>query len=126
MEKKVTLLYVDDEEINLFIFEKTFQSSYNLVTAISGEEGLEKLRAHANDIIVVISDMKMPGMDGVTFIRKAKALYSNIAYYILTAFAFNEDIDKALEEKIINRFFEKPVNFEIIKSEIDKVEAQLL
>ncbi len=124
-EKKVTLLYVDDEDVNLFIFERTFQDLYNIVTAISGEEGLKKLEQHADDIIIVISDMRMPGMDGVAFIRKAKAMYANIAYYILTAYAFNEDIDKALEEKLINKFFEKPINVELIKKEVEHVLDQI-
>jgi CheY-like chemotaxis protein len=96
MPNRITLLYVDDEDINLFLFEKSFSSLYNVITANSGEEGLMKLANYSNDIIVVITDMRMPGMDGIMFIRKAKETFNNIAYYVLTAFNYNDEINKAL------------------------------
>ena len=119
-EKQVTLLYVDDEEINIFLFERSFQDIYHVITATSGEAGLEALKNNANDIIVVISDMRMPGMNGIEFIRKAKEKYKNIAYYILTAFAFSEEIEEALKEKVINEFFTKPFDIDLIRSAVDK------
>jgi two-component system response regulator (stage 0 sporulation protein F) len=72
MEKKdITILYVDDEQVNLRIFEINFRKRYNVITAVSGEQGLEKLEENG-DIIVVVSDMKMPGMNGIEFIKKAR------------------------------------------------------
>lgn len=117
--KQVTVLYVDDEEINLFLFERSFRSHYTVLTASSGEQGLSKLEDNASDIIVVISDMRMPGMDGIEFIRKAKEKHFNIAYFILTAFDFSEEINKALEEKLINKFFTKPFDIDQIKASIE-------
>jgi response regulator RpfG family c-di-GMP phosphodiesterase len=121
----ITVLYVDDEEINLFIFERAFKNIYNVITAISGEEGLRKLDAHSNDIIVVISDMRMPGMNGIEFIRSAKNKYSNIAYYILTAFDYNEEIKQAIDENLINKFFTKPFDIEAIKTSVENVVKDL-
>jgi response regulator RpfG family c-di-GMP phosphodiesterase len=117
--KQVTVLYVDDEDINLFLFERSFRSLYNVLTANSGEQGLQKLEERASDIIVVISDMRMPGMDGITFIKKAKEKHANIAYFILTAFDYSEEINKALEDHLINRFFTKPFDIEQIKASIE-------
>lgn len=122
---KVTVLYVDDEDINLFIFEKTFRNIYNIITANSAEQGLKMLEEHANDIIVVISDMRMPGMSGLEFIKAAKSKYSNIAYYILTAFDYNEEINKAIADNLINKFFTKPFDIEVIKSSIESVVKNL-
>lgn len=116
---KITVLYVDDEEINLFLFERSFKNLYNIITATSAEEGLKSLESHAHDIIVVISDMRMPGMSGLEFIRAAKSKYNNIAYFILTAFDYNEEINKALDEKLINKFFTKPFDTEAIRSAIE-------
>ena len=76
--QKTTILYVDDEEINLFIFEQTFQDDYKVFTANSGEEGLKQLDNHAESILVVISDMRMPNMNGVEFITQAKAKHQKI------------------------------------------------
>lgn len=117
--KKITILYVDDEEINLFLFARSFKNLYNIITATSAEEGLKLLENHAHDIIVVISDMRMPGMNGLEFIRAAKVKYNNIAYFILTAFDYNEEINKALDERLINKFFTKPFDQEAIRVAIE-------
>lgn len=123
-KKNITILYVDDEEINIFLFERPFNEFYTVVTASSGEEGLKALEKHSEDIIVVISDMRMPGMDGITFIKKAREKYKYIAYYILTAFPHNEEIDAALEENIINESFTKPFDIEKIKNVVDKASKE--
>ena len=122
MEKKsnVTILYVDDEEINLFLFEKNLQSRYNIITAISGKEGLEKLNQFANDIIIVISDMRMPLMNGLEFISQAKKQYQNIAYFILTGFDFSEDIEDALNNNLIQKYFTKPFEIKEMVQAIDE------
>ncbi len=125
MEKQITILYVDDEDINLFLFERSFSSTYKVITANSGEEGLKKLEQSAHDIIVVITDMRMPGMDGIEFIRKAKEKFNNIAYYVLTAFNHSVEIDKAIEDKLIDKFFTKPFDIEIIKAEVARVASKL-
>ena len=126
MDKQITILYVDDEDINLFLFERSFSSTYKVITANSGEEGLKKLEQSAHDIIVVITDMRMPGMDGIEFIRKAKEKFSNIAYYVLTAFNHSVEIDKAVEDKLIDKFFTKPFDIEIIKAEVARIASKIV
>lgn len=117
-QKQITVLYVDDEDINLFIFKQSFQDKYNIITANSGAEGLDRLEQYASDIIVVISDMRMPNMNGVEFISKARERFKNIAYYILTGFDYNDEIDAAIENKLINKFFTKPLDIEEIQAAI--------
>ncbi|MCF6361212.1 MAG: response regulator [Cyclobacteriaceae bacterium] len=117
----IMILYVDDEESNLFIFEKMFERNYRVLTALSGSEGLAKLEGHSNEIIVVISDMRMPLMNGVEFIKKAKSIYANIAYFILTGFDFNDEIEEALNTQLIHKFFTKP--FEMQEIELAIAEA---
>lgn len=126
MEKKsITVLYVDDEDLNLFLFEKGFESIYNIITARSGQEGLEKLNEYGDEIMVVISDMRMPQINGVEFITQAKSKYTNIAYFILTAFDYNEEIDMAIQDKIIHRFFTKPFDIKEIELAIETTIKQL-
>lgn len=117
---KITILYVDDEESNLFVFEKMFETKYKVLTAHSGKEGLEQLEGHSTDIIVVISDMRMPLMNGVEFIRKAKDTYTNIAYFILTGFDFNDEIEEALKSHLIHKFFTKPFEMKEIELAISE------
>lgn len=120
-ENQITILYVDDEEFNLFLFEKSFETKYEILTAKSGEEGLKKLDDYAHKIIVVISDMRMPKMNGIEFITKAKEQYSNIIYFILTGFGFDERIETALKEKLIHKFFQKPYDTKEIEEAISEV-----
>ena len=119
MKENVTLLYVDDEPINLTVFELNFNKKFNVITAVSGEDGLLKLEGN-KDIIVVISDMKMPGMNGVEFIKKAKADFLNIAYFILTGFDITDEISEALENNLIQKYFRKPFNVKEISDAIEE------
>ena len=114
----IKILYVDDDESNLFLFKINFESKYTVYTASSGWEGLEVLKAHHDDIIVVISDMKMPRMNGVEFIKKAKELYSNLIYFVLSAFEYNKEIVEAVDAGIVDRFFTKPFDMERIEAVI--------
>lgn len=118
--KLITILYVDDEDVNLFLFERTFESTYKVITAKSGNEGIKKLHDHKDEIIVVISDMRMPEMNGIEFITKAKSKFSNIAYFILTGFAQNDEIDVALKTGLIRKFFTKPYELSEIKDAISE------
>ena len=120
MKQYATLLYVDDEPINLTVFELNFKKKYKVITASSGKEGLLRLEEN-RDIMIVISDMKMPGMDGIEFIRKAKENFDSITCFILTGFDITDDISKALEENIIRKYFRKPFNVKEIDSTIAKI-----
>lgn len=119
MKKDVTVLYVDDEKINLQIFEINFRKKYNVITELSGEDGLAKLEKDRN-ILVVVSDMKMPGMNGIEFIRKAKELYEHVVYFILTGFDITDEISTALKDNTIQKYFRKPFNLKEISASIEK------
>jgi response regulator RpfG family c-di-GMP phosphodiesterase len=113
------ILYVDDEEINVFLFKHNFSENYDILTANSGMEGLDLLETHV-DIQFVISDMNMPEMSGMEFISKAKALYPNKNYYILAGYDFNEDIQEALDQKLIKKYFKKPLDPEALITELSE------
>ena len=71
MDKKHVILYVDDEPTNLLLFKIHFQKKYTVLTGNSGSDGLALL--HSNpEVVVVVSDMKMPGMNGIEIIKAAK------------------------------------------------------
>ena len=117
MNKELTILYVDDEKINLRLFEINFKRKCNVITAESGLEGLAVLDEH-NGISVVISDMSMPGISGIEFIKRAKAKYSELSYYVLTGFDISEEIEQALAEGLILKNFRKPMKMKEIEKEI--------
>jgi len=120
MTNKATLLYVDDEQMNLMLFEFNFRKKFNIITADSGVKGLELLNLNPQ-ISVVISDMKMPFMNGIEFIKKAKIEYPHINFYILTGFDITEEIADALNEKLIIKYFRKPFDLQEIEGAIFEV-----
>ncbi len=122
MNNPITILYVDDEPINLMLFKASFNRKYNIITAESGNEGLSQLKANP-DTIVVISDMKMPGMNGIEFIRLAKLDFPNISFFILTGFEITDEIYEALKEQLIHKYFRKPFDIdELEKAIIEAIE----
>ena len=122
MDEKKTLLYVDDEPINLKLFVINFRSKYHVLTAGSGFEGLTVLNLQPTTH-VVISDMKMPGMNGIEFIKAAKRDFPHISYFILTGFDITEEIADALKQGLIHKYFRKPFNMKEIDASIQEAIA---
>ncbi|MBN1924226.1 MAG: response regulator [Prolixibacteraceae bacterium] len=117
MNNKINVLYIDDEPTNTELFEIIFSSFFNVVTGMDGFNGLEILEKNP-EINVVISDMRMPGMNGLEFIKRAKNKYPDKRYYILSGFIITEEIRKSIEEKIILKYFMKPFDITEIKETI--------
>lgn len=120
MDNKKTILYVDDELTNLMLFAEIFNKEYNVITGLSGFEGLDKLKQHPG-IRVVFSDMKMPGMNGVEFISQARKEHEDKTYFLITGYDISEEIAQALDNKIIARYFGKPFNLEEMRKAISNV-----
>lgn len=118
--EKTKILYVDDEAINLMLFKINLQKKYEVLTAENGMNGLEVLSVD-KDISIVFSDMRMPEMNGIEFISNAKELYPEINFYILTGFEITSEISKALDNGMIDKYFQKPFNMNLISLEIENI-----
>ncbi|MDP3462077.1 MAG: response regulator [Bacteroidales bacterium] len=114
MIRKKKILYVDDEKINVQLFQINFSNSFEVLISCSGMDGLLLLDKNL-DTEVVISDMKMPEMNGLEFIGKAKGKYPNKRYYILTGFDITGEIQHALDNKLILKCLKKPFNLQEIE-----------
>lgn len=114
----ITILYIDDEQLNLFLFKQNFNKEFNVLLCDSAEEGLDIYSKNNSEIDIVISDMKMPGINGVDFIRKIKKLDSKIPCFILTGFDITPEIHKALKNKILEGYFQKPFDIQNIRTTI--------
>ena len=119
MNKNPKVLYVDDEQINLMMFEISFAEKFDLVTASNGMEGL-KILENGPTINVVVSDLKMPGLDGIEFIKKAKERFPRKKYFLLTGFEMTTDIQLSLDSGLIHKYMRKPFNKKEIETEIEK------
>ncbi|HEX2976256.1 MAG TPA: response regulator [Bacteroidales bacterium] len=117
MTDKPLILYVDDEFINLKLFEVKFGSSYNIITAAEGDKGLELISSFPG-VRIVISDMKMPGMNGIEFITRARERVPKADFFLITGYELNDEISCACKSGLIRKFFCKPINFNEISFEI--------
>jgi two-component system, sensor histidine kinase and response regulator len=70
MNELPNILYVDDEIINLKLFDLSFRSHFTIFTASSASQGLEILEKYP--VNVIATDYKMPGMNGIEFVEKIK------------------------------------------------------
>lgn len=119
MSGKVKIIYIDDEEVNVMLFKINFSVNYDVRTGYSAVEGLKLLKNHP-DAKTIITDMKMPEMNGIEFIKKAKEMYPNKKYYILTGFEITEEINDALQSGLIQKYFRKPFNIREIQNAINE------
>lgn len=103
------ILYVDDEEINLELLQLTFKNELEVITALSAKEGLDILSQN-RDIHVIISDLKMPGMDGLDFIKEVKSKDESKVCMLLTAFLESEIMLEGFNKELIFRYLMKPWN----------------
>lgn len=112
-----TILYVDDEEMNLMLFEANFRRKFKVYTSGSAKKGLELLKINP-DVDIVISDMKMPAMNGIEFIKMAKVEFPHIRFFILTGFEITDEIQSAIRDGLIIKYFSKPFNIMEIETSI--------
>ncbi len=94
--EKMKMMLVDDEERFLSTTKKLLlKKGYDVLTAVSGSEALEKLRTH--NIHVVILDVKMPGMDGIETLKAIKKLFPMVEVIMLTGHATAESAVQGLK-----------------------------
>ena len=95
----------------------SLRDDWNMFFAESGEKALEILAAEQIDII--ISDMRMPGINGLQLLQKTQQLYPGIMRIVLSGQADNEDIIKSVMP--IHQYLSKPCDFETIKTTITRI-----
>ena len=116
--QKAVVLYVDDVQANLMLFEASFGSLYHVILADSGKEALELLKE--KDIHVLVSDQNMPGMTGNELLEIVLKEFPDVMRFMITAYT---DYDVVVE--VINKgdpygFFNKPYNRDDVRKAIDR------
>ncbi len=114
---KPTILYVDDDIENLTSFKALFRRLYNIFLASSAQEAIEILRS--NDILVMITDQRMPGMTGSELLEIAANQFPNTLRFMLTGFTDYNPLVDAINKGRLHGYFSKPFDAECIKSKID-------
>lgn len=117
-DKKINLLYVDDEENNLMSFKATFRLKYNVMIAISAADAMKILESKPVEII--ITDQRMPNMTGIQFLEKVLEKYPDPIRILLTGYTDMTAVIDAVNKGKIYHYLSKPWNEEMIDSTITK------
>ncbi len=117
-----SILIVDDEPDVADLFRQRFrrevrQGRYVLHFATSGEEGLRRVAEIGRELIVILSDINMPGMDGLTLLRKIKQRRPELPVVMVTAYGDDERMRTA-EQLGAAAFLPKPVDFDRLKERL--------
>lgn len=114
-EDTIRILCVDDEENVLKSLRRIFlDEDYDIITALSGDEGL-RIMQEDNNIQLIISDYRMPGMDGVEFLKKIYENWPDTIRIVLSGYADTASVVDAINEGHIYKFIPKPWNDDELK-----------
>jgi two-component system NtrC family sensor kinase len=118
--EQIRILCVDDERNILQALERSFlDDNYEIVNANSGAEGLQALK-EAGPFQVVISDYRMPVMNGVEFLKKVYAGWPDTVRLVLSGYADVGAIVAAINEGHIYKFIPKPWDDQDLRLTIQK------
>ena len=117
-----SILIVDDEPDIADLFRQRFrrevrQEQYVLHFAGSGEEALRRLAEIHPELIVILSDINMPGMDGLELLGEIRRVRPDLPVLMVTAYG-DDDRKRRADELGAAAFLAKPVDFEQLKQHL--------
>lgn len=126
---KHTILVVDDEEDNVQLLKRILRRKYNVITALDGSEALNIVESNGKDISLILSDQRMPGMNGTDFLAKTVEKYPNIIKMLITGYTDIDAMIDGVNHCQLFQYIAKPFDTEeiqlIIKNGINAYELTL-
>lgn len=114
-----TILLVDDEENILRALVRLLRrDGYTILTASSGQQGLDLLRN--NSVGVILSDQRMPEMSGIEFLSQVKQLYPDTIRIVLSGYTDLNSVTDAINHGAIYKFLTKPWEDDLLRENISK------
>jgi two-component system, chemotaxis family, chemotaxis protein CheY len=120
------ILVVDDEKDIKALFEQRFRKEIRtgemeFAFAFSGEEALNYINVHEHEVVLILSDINMPGMSGLVLLEKIKHMFAipPPVVMMITAYGDSENYSKAMQLGA-DDFLTKPVDFNLLKEKLKK------
>ena len=113
-DKKLKLLVVDDEPDNLDLLYRTFRRDFKVYKADSAFTAMDVLEAEG-EMALIISDQRMPEMNGTEFLGKTFEIFPNTVRILLTGYTDVEDLVEAINSGKVFKYITKPWNPEELK-----------
>lgn len=117
-EQKIRVLYVDDEVNNLVTFKANFRQRFEIFTASSAQEGMDILEKET--VHVIITDQRMPGVKGVSFLESILEKYPDPLRMLLTGYSDIEAVIDAVNKTHIYKYITKPWKNEELAEAIEE------
>lgn len=112
---KNKILVVDDEPANLRMLDRLFRTEYDVITAASGADALCVL--DLNDVAIIVSDQRMPGMTGIEFLKQAALKRAQTVRIILTGYTDVSDLVEAINSGVVYKYITKPwINTDLLQT----------
>lgn len=118
------ILVVDDELDIKTLFEQRFRKEirngdYVFAFANSGEEAINYMQKHEHEVVLILSDINMPGMSGLELLKKIKHMYAvpPPVVMMITAYGDEENYNKSVEYGA-DDFLTKPLDFNLLKEKL--------
>ena len=125
---KHVILIVDDEPDNLALLRRTFRTKYDVLTATNGKEALDVVKEHGDEISLIVSDQKMPVMQGTEFLAEVNQTHPDIIKMLLTGHSDLDILVDSINKCNLFQYIFKPFEPEelmmIVQSGIDVYELE--
>lgn len=121
-KKEVSVLCIEDDNTTRESLVRTLSYKYeNIHSSSNGNEAIEVLRDHKVDVIV--TDIRMPKMDGIALLEYLKEHKIDIPVIILSAYDSTDYLHKAIEFKV-EKFLNKPIDLNTLIDSIDSIKPK--
>ena len=118
------ILVVDDEHDIRTLFEQRFRreirnGELDFSFAYSGEEALTYINGHFSEIVLILSDINMPGMSGIELLRRIRTMHPTAPPTIMMITAYNDEENYNQAKKYgADDFLNKPIDFSNLKQKL--------
>ena len=121
------ILVVDDETDVQFLFEQRFRKEIrngemSFVFACSGENALAYFNEHEHEVVLILSDINMPGMNGLELLQKIKGKYHKPPPVVMMVTAYGDEENFNTAKRLgADDFLTKPVDFPLLKEKLKMI-----
>lgn len=120
-KKRAVVLMVDDDEKLLAAVRRTLSNSFEFVTCSDGQVALDWLSQNRDRADLIIADLAMPTLDGISFLKQAVRIAPMVSRMLLSGNISSISLREAVNQAMVTRVLAKPVSVSVLKDAIDRV-----
>jgi PAS domain S-box-containing protein len=123
--KRLTLLYIEDDDVIRNELSQLLSNFFSIVkVAKDGKEGLRTYLENQDEIDIILTDINMPGLNGIEMIKKIRGVNSKIPVIFATAYSDNEFLAEAIKLKV-QEYIVKPIDIRKLLDLLNEIASSL-